>query len=79
MKPTPARAALAAVLVSVCVGALAACAEEHREIRTRCDGPNMVYEAWRIAADDDDPQLELRQVKVVPNDPRCATVSPSPS
>lgn len=79
MKLTPTPAALVAILVFACLGALGACAEDHREIRTRCDGPNMIYEAWLVAADDDDPHLELRQVKVVPNDPRCATVSPSPS
>ena len=77
MKPTPARAVLAAVLVSACMGALTACAEEHREIRTRCDGPNMIYEAW--VDEPGDIGLEFRELYVVANDPRCVPASPTPT
>ncbi|MEV4759410.1 hypothetical protein AB0J86_30545 [Micromonospora sp. NPDC049559] len=69
-----------AVLALACLPALAACANGQREIRTRCDGPNMVYESWRLEADDEDQaELELRTVRVVPNDPRCLAASPAPT
>ncbi|MDP9793470.1 hypothetical protein J2S43_001982 [Catenuloplanes nepalensis] len=65
-------AALTVVLV-----AAAGCASDRSEVRVRCDGPNMVYEAWV-----DEPGwggLEFSHIDVVPGDPRCAGATPAPA
>ncbi|MEV4759409.1 hypothetical protein AB0J86_30540 [Micromonospora sp. NPDC049559] len=79
MMRAPTRAARRAGLVALAgvVLSTAACGDESAEIRTRCDGPNMVYEAW--VDEPDTIGLEFRELYVVANDPRCTGASPGPS
>jgi hypothetical protein len=64
--------ARSAVPALVCVLLLSACERHVTEVRTRCEGPNMVYETWKLDPGDDQPHLELVDMQIAPGDPRCA-------
>ncbi|MDR7276724.1 hypothetical protein [Catenuloplanes atrovinosus] len=74
------RTVRSAAVVALVLVAATGCATDRSEVRTRCDGPNMVYEAWV-----DEPGwggVEFSHIEVVPNDPRCAAgavPTPTPS
>ncbi|MBF9130564.1 hypothetical protein I0C86_16570 [Plantactinospora sp. S1510] len=79
MKLVPIRSARAVGIAALAGVALStgACGDESAEIRTRCDGPNMIYEAWV-----DEPGeigLEFRELYVVANDPRCLPAGSTPT
>ena len=69
MKPVPFRIARVVSIAALTGVALSTggCGDESAEIRTRCDGPNMIYEAW--VDEPGDIGLEFRELYVVANDP----------
>ena len=79
MRPAPTRAVRLAGIAALAGVTLwtAGCGNETTEIRTRCDGPNMIYEAW--VDEPDSVGLEFRELYVVADDPRCTGASPSPA
>lgn len=79
MKSAPTRIARAVSIAALTgvVLSTGACGDEGAEIRTRCDGPNMIYEAW--VDEPGDIGLEFRELYVVANDPRCVPASPTPT